>query len=99
MIRADVLRAGCGLAQNAPARRLVPARLPFSPAPPDARNMGNAAGRESGSGPNAMADVFVSYAVMKPAFSIAWFLKRDPFKNAADAARLAASLRLAGLPE
>jgi adenylate cyclase len=36
---------------------------------------------------------------MKPDFSIAYFMSRLPFKNPADADRLASSLRLAGLTE
>jgi TolB-like protein len=37
--------------------------------------------------------------VMKPDFSIAHFMTKQPFKNPADAASLAESLRLAGLPD
>jgi adenylate cyclase len=36
--------------------------------------------------------------VVKPDFSIAHFMTKQPFKNSADAASLAESLRLAGLP-
>jgi TolB-like protein len=36
--------------------------------------------------------------VMKPDFSIAHFMTKQPFKNPADAASLAESLRMAGLP-
>jgi hypothetical protein len=37
--------------------------------------------------------------VMKPDFSIAHFMTKQPFKNPADAASLAESLRMAGLPD
>ncbi len=37
--------------------------------------------------------------VMKPNFSIAHFMTKQPFKNPADAASLAESLRMAGLPD
>jgi TolB-like protein/DNA-binding winged helix-turn-helix (wHTH) protein len=37
--------------------------------------------------------------VMKPDFSIARFMTKQPFKNPADAASLAESLRMTGLPE
>jgi TolB-like protein/tetratricopeptide (TPR) repeat protein len=36
---------------------------------------------------------------MRPDFSIAQFMLREPFKNPADAEQIAASLRLAGLPD
>jgi hypothetical protein len=36
---------------------------------------------------------------MKPDFSIARFMTKQPFKNPADAASLAESLRMTGLPE
>ncbi len=36
---------------------------------------------------------------MKPDFSVAHFMKKQSFKNAADAAHLADSLRMAGLPD
>lgn len=36
---------------------------------------------------------------MKPDFSIAHFMAKHPFKNRGDAASLAESLRMAGLPE
>jgi hypothetical protein len=35
----------------------------------------------------------------EPDFSIKHFISKEPFKSAADAAYLAESLRLAGLPE
>ena len=35
----------------------------------------------------------------RPDFTIAWYMSKEPFKDPADAARVAASLRLAGLPE
>ena len=35
----------------------------------------------------------------KPDFSVAKFMRKSPFKLAADAERVAASMRLAGLPE
>jgi len=35
---------------------------------------------------------------LKPGFSIARFMTREPFKNPEDAAHLAQSLKLAGLP-
>jgi len=35
---------------------------------------------------------------MKPAFSTRHFMTREPYKNAADAAHLAESLLMAGLP-
>jgi hypothetical protein len=37
--------------------------------------------------------------VMKPDFSIAHFMTKQPFKNPTEAASLAESLRLAGLPD
>jgi TolB-like protein len=36
---------------------------------------------------------------LRPDFSIAQFMSREPFKNPADAEQIAASLRLAGLPD
>lgn len=36
---------------------------------------------------------------MRPDFSIAQFMSKEPFKNPADAEQVASSLRLAGLPE
>lgn len=36
---------------------------------------------------------------MSPDFSVAQFMRREPFKNPADAEQLACSLRLAGLPD
>jgi TolB-like protein len=35
----------------------------------------------------------------RPDFTIAWYMSKEPFKDPADAARVAGSLRLAGLPE
>jgi adenylate cyclase len=36
---------------------------------------------------------------IRPDFSIAQFMSREPFKNPADAEQIASSLRLAGLPD
>ena len=36
---------------------------------------------------------------IKPGFSIAQFMSKEPFKLLADAEQLASSLRLAGLPD
>lgn len=36
---------------------------------------------------------------IRPDFSIARFMSREPFKNSADAGQIASSLRLAGLPD
>jgi hypothetical protein len=36
---------------------------------------------------------------IRPDFSIAQFMRREPFKTSADAEELASSLRLAGLPD
>jgi hypothetical protein len=36
---------------------------------------------------------------LRPDFSIAQFMSKEPFKNPADAEQLASSLRLAGLPD
>ena len=50
----------------------------------------------------ARADVAESAATLlglKPGFSIARFMRREPFKNPADALHLAESLTMAGLPE
>jgi hypothetical protein len=33
-----------------------------------------------------------------PAFSVTWYMSKEPFKVPADAERLAETLRLAGLP-
>ena len=35
----------------------------------------------------------------RPDFTIGWYMSKEPFKDPADAARVTASLRLAGLPE
>jgi hypothetical protein len=49
-----------------------------------------------------MARARASVAVclsLRPDFSIAQFMSKEPFKNSADAEQLASSLRLAGLPD
>jgi TolB-like protein len=35
----------------------------------------------------------------RPDFTVSWYMSKEPFKDPAEAARVAASLRLAGLPE
>lgn len=50
-------------------------------------------------GGSALALVSERIEVMKPDFSIAHFMTKQPFKNSADAASLAESLHMAGLPD
>jgi TolB-like protein/tetratricopeptide (TPR) repeat protein len=51
-------------------------------------------------GDNARAcDCAATVMALKPAFTIARFMSREPFKHPGDAVHLAESLRMAGLPE
>ncbi len=36
---------------------------------------------------------------MMPAFTVRWYMSKEPYRFPADAERLAESLRLAGLPD